>query len=288
MFKKNIILGCITFVILSLFVSVQVFCQESSKGKGKSQLYLVGMGPGDADLISVRGLETIKKADLIVCPSKGLRKKFDTLLKKKEMLEVSHGLWGYYGDHYPELQRGKPEEHKIKQADLSDFINKVRQAVKKGKTIAVLESGDPFIYGPWNWVLEEFKDLNPVAIPGISCFNAANAALQKDVCRGGRDFHAAILTSGYGIRKWGYEKLGMHNATRVIFTMGSELEDLIKKLSINHSPKTPVAIVVHAGYMDKEKIIRGNLGTILEKVGEENLTFEYMVYMGDFLTHRWK
>ena len=223
-----------------------------------------------------------------MCPSIKLREKFASLLKKKEMLEVPHWVWVYYGDDYPDLQSSKPEERKKKQNELNNFINSVRQAVKKGKTIAVLESGDPFIYGPWNWVLEEFKDLSPVAIPGLSCFNAANAALQKEICRDGKDFNSAILTSAYDLKRWGPELLSIQKPTKIIFTMGSEFKDLIKKLSIHYPMKTPVAIVAHAGYVEKERIIKGTLGTILEKVGKEKLSFEYILYVGDFLTHRWK
>ena len=74
----------------------------------------------------------------------------------------------------------------------------------------------------------------------------------------------------------------------VVFTMKSEFEDLIKKLLTNHSPDTPIAIVVHAGYMEKERVVNATLGTIMEKIGGEKLPFEYIIYVGDFLTYQRK
>ena len=50
-----------------------------------------------------------------------------------------------------------------------------------GKTVAIVADGDPTIYSPWGWIPEHFTDLKPNVIPGISSFNAANAALKHGV-----------------------------------------------------------------------------------------------------------
>ncbi|MCD4811381.1 tetrapyrrole methylase, partial [bacterium] len=64
------------------------------------------------------------------------------------------------------------------------IIDRVRQGIKEGKKIAILDHGGPLIYGPWVWVLEEFADLTPTVIPGVSSFNAASAILKKEVTSG--------------------------------------------------------------------------------------------------------
>ena len=70
------------------------------------------------------------------------------------------------------------------------LISGIRSAIAAGKTVAVLGSGDLLIYGgPYRWYLQEFADVNPRVIPGVSCFNAANAALRKDVASG-KETHA--------------------------------------------------------------------------------------------------
>ena len=82
------------------------------------------------------------------------------------------------------------------------------------------------------------------------------------------------------------DKLAVHHSTMALFTMKTEFEEFIRKLSVNYPPETPVAIVKYAGYAGKEAVIRGKLGTILQQIGDERLPFEYMIYVGDFLTYR--
>ena len=84
------------------------------------------------------------------------------------------------------------------------------------------------------------------------------------------------------------ERLAAHQATMVLFTMRAEFEDFIDKLSTHYPPETPVAIVKFAGYREQESVIQGVLGTIVEELGDERLPFEYMIYVGQFLSHRYR
>ena len=79
-----------------------------------------------------------------------------------------------------------------------------------------------------------------------------------------------------------------HHPTMVIFTMGSKFKDIIKRLKEVYPLMTPVAIVVYAGYKEKEKVIRGTLENIEGKIGNEKLPFEHLIYVGDFLAYRRK
>jgi len=74
----------------------------------------------------------------------------------------------------------------------------------------------------------------------------------------------------------------------VLFTMRTEFEEFIDKLSINYPPQTPVAVVKHAGYAEKEEVVQATLETILDRIGDDKLPFEYLIYVGDFLTHRYQ
>jgi len=165
----------------------------------------------------------------------------------------------------------------------------IRQAVKEGKTVSVLDSGDPTIYGPNMWYMEAFEDLKPEIIPGISCFNAANSALKKGVTSG-KKAHSVILTASFGKEEYtgsdSIEKLAENQSTMVFFTMFLNMEEVVKKLRVNYPPETPIAIVLYAGYKEKENVIQGTLDTILEKTKGEKLPHEHLIYVGDFLTKR--
>jgi precorrin-4 methylase len=256
-------------------------------GKPATSLYLVGVGPGDADLATLRAIETIKKADLVFC-SKGVQEKFLEYLRGKEVVDGFWRLFPYYGKSPASLEGEERREAERLDAQRREFIAKVRQAVAKGKTVAILDSGDPLIYGPWEWCLEEFEDLKPVVVPGLSCFNAGNAALKKGVTTSDRTKAVILSSTDWPGKTDTIEKLSVHQSTMVLFTMRAELKDFIAKLSVNYPPQTPVAIVKNAGYADKEEVIRGTLGTILNQVSQDSLPFEYLIYVGDFLKHRYK
>jgi len=287
-------LMCFFMVTLTfLVISLEYGCSARTPIQGKAisiekpEFYLVGMGPGDADLITLRGLKTIEDADLIVC-SKRAQDKFASYLEGKELLDSSsYKLSRYYGKDCREFKGKERKECESFTNKRNTLIGKIRKAIGEGKTVAVLGGGDPFIYGPSVWFLEEFADLNPVAVPGLSSFNAANAALAKSVTSS-KPTKSVILTIGYSPESHKIiEDLAVHKATMVIY-MPKDLKDLMAKLSAHYPPETPIAIVSYAGYKEKERIIKGTLETILDKIGDEKELRLYLVYVGDFLTYRRK
>jgi precorrin-4/cobalt-precorrin-4 C11-methyltransferase len=253
----------------------------------RAKFYLVGVGPGDPDLITLRGVRVIKEADLVFC-SKSLKEKFAPYLEGKE---VVHGYWRlfpYYGRDPSEFEGEERRECEEITRKRNEFIAKVRRAIEQGETVAVLDTGDPLIYGPSEWCLEEFEDLNPVVVPGLSSFNAANAALRRGIATSEHTKSVILTAADWPGKTDTIDKLSVHRSTMVLFTMRAEFKEFIEKLSINYPPQTPVAIVEHAGYVEKEEVIRGTLGTILDQIGDEKLPFEYLIYVGDFLAHRYK
>ena len=145
-------------------------------------------------------------------------------------------------------ERREAEELAVKR---NEFIAKVRDAVGQGKTVAIVDSGDPLIYGPWAWCLEEFEDLRPVVVPGVSCFNAANAALRRGVTNS--DQHQVGHPDR---RRLAGEDRHHRQAVRASLDDGvvhdeDGLRRVHQEASINYPAETPVAIVVQAGYAEK-------------------------------------
>ena len=247
----------------------------------------MGVGPGDPDLITLRAVKVIRQSDVVFC-FKRLGEKFAEYLEGKEVVDDYWLLFPYYGKDPSELQGDQRRQCEEVTRRRNQFIAEVRRAIGQGKTVAVLDSGDPLIYGPWAWCLEEFEDLDPVVVPGVSCFNAANAALRRSITSSEETKSVILTAADWPGKTDTIDKLAVHQSTMALFTMKTEFEEFIRKLSVNYPPETPVAIVKYAGYAGKEAVIRGTLGTILEQVGAERLPFEYMIYIGDFLTHREK
>ncbi|MBT8340714.1 MAG: tetrapyrrole methylase [Desulfatitalea sp.] len=247
---------------------------------GLGKFYLVGVGPGDPDLITLRGLKVIESADLIFAHRR-LEDKFRRYLAGKEVITGYHRLFPFYGKSCADVspadrarERMSCEEYHQKQAE---FAALVRNAVAGGKTVAMLDSGDPLVFGPCSWSLTELRDLRTEVVPGLSCFNAANAALKAGVTEG-KTSHSVILASG-----WSVDEMAPHQSTMVLFTMRTEFQKFIDALSKHYSTDTPVAIVLSAGYADREQVMHATLETVLDRVGKDRLPFEYLLYVGDFL-----
>ena len=250
---------------------------------GQGKYWLVGVGPGDADLATVRALDVIKKADLIFAHER-ISDKFGKYLAGKTVVNGYHRLFPYYGkkceDAATDEKPGRGMDCETYHQKQAEFSAMVRKAVAQGKTVAMLDSGDPLVYGPCSWSLTELRDFPTEVVPGVSCFNAANAALGVGVTEGTTS-HSVILASG-----WTVEKMAAHQATMVLFTMRTDFQKFIDSLSMHYSADTPVAIVQSAGYVEKEKVIQGKLGTIMDQTGKKKLPFEYLLYVGDFLGKR--
>jgi precorrin-4/cobalt-precorrin-4 C11-methyltransferase len=280
----------ISVLIVLLSISLDGVIQNAgAKRPFKTQLYLVSVGNGDPDNITLRAINTIKDSDIIFC-GKRLRDKFPVLLQGKEIHNPGFGLWAIYGKKPEQAKKNKRFKYEEKIKQLNEITRIIRNGVKQGKVISVLDSGDPTIYGPNDWYLEAFEDLNPEVIPGVSCFNAANAALRKGVTSGVKA-RSVILTASFERDEYtgpdSIENLARNQATMVFFTMFLDLNKVITKLKTCYAPDTPVAIVMFAGYKERQRIIHATLDTILEKTKGEKLPFEHLIYVGDFLTNRY-
>ena len=253
--------------------------------------YLVSVGCGDPDNITLKAMRTIVSADIIYC-SKNTQAAYADLMKNKTVyprpsIRIHKYLQSLKGNFGHDKNVDKTPATKTK-LEMDTFVATVTQAVKAGKTVALLDGGDPCIFGPFIWTMEALQDLDPVIIPGVSCLNAANAALQKGLTFGVAA-HSAILTNaadtkpGYG----GTDTIARMAATQasiVVFTMFSDMEKLVAQLSQYYPPDTPVAIVAKAGFSKDERVIRGTLTTIMQTLKKEKeVPFEHLVYVGDFL-----
>lgn len=281
--------NCRLFLTVALLTLVASHVPLAAIGaeEASTQVYLVGVGPGDPDLATLRALEAMKEADLVFC-SNGIREKFADYLAGKEVVGGFWRLFPYYGQDPASLEGDERREAEQLDVKRKEFIARVRKAVAEKKTVAILDNGDPLIYGPWAWCLEEFEDLGPVVVPGVSSFNAGNAALRRCVTTAERTKAVILSSTDWPGKTDTIDKLSVHQSTMVLFTMRAEFEDFIAKLSVNYPPETPVAVVKQAGYVDKEEVIEGTLGTILNKVRQDALSFEYLIYVGEFLHHRYK
>lgn len=243
----------------------------SSSLFANGQLSIVSAGVGDLDNMTIKAHNTIKEADIFFTMD-GKAGEYSSLIGDKPVYKAGHGIFANRDNtkmKKEELEQLKAEAKKV-----------VLDGYKANKKIVLIENGDPTIYGPQISFLKEFKELNPKIIPGMSSFNAANAALQTAVVGGEKNASGVTLTIGNDKNKL-ISALADSKSTLVFF-MDREFDKFIDHLSTLYPKDIGIAIVINAGYEDKEKVIVATLGTIKEKVNEK-LPFNHLVYVGNFL-----
>lgn len=249
------------------------------------QLSLVSSGTGDLDNMTLKAHKTIQEADIIFTMS-GKAGKFAELIKGKPLYPAGHALfsnktkskWMKSKDASGEVIKKSLKEIEALEVKYEALI---RKSIKDGKNVAIIDNGDPTIFGPHIYFIKEFQDLKPKIIPGLSSFNAANAALQTSVIAGDKNARGLTLTIGNTQNEL-IKSLAPSKSTMVFF-MDKKFDKFIAHLLTLYPKQTPIAIVINAGESKKERVIKATLETIEAKVGGEKIPFNHLVYVGNFL-----
>ena len=241
----------------------------------QGRVFLVGTGPGDPALISVKAAQLLRQADVVFCYSWMKDELADFV--RPGVVEVASPLLrgGQYCGAKPADFEGELREQVIQtNAELAKLKQRVQEMVVAGKTVVFADNGDPLLFSPWGWVPQQFAECRVTVVPGISSFNAGNAALQQPVVGLG----SLLISSG--------TELGTADANRrlqstlVLFTHRTKFQELLPKLQERYAADTPIAIVCDVSY-PAERVVRGTLGTIEDMLGSEKLPQLYLVYVGD-------
>jgi precorrin-4 methylase len=241
------------------------------------KLYLVGMGPGDAELVTFKAAKLLKDADCVFCFCY-LKDEVARYAPPAKIKVASPLLMGRVcGRNLAELPPERRKELEQSKEELSQFVEKVRNLVAAGKTVVIADAGDPAVYCPWSWITDEFADLQPIVVPGLSSFSAANAALGQSITQ----YNGSVLISG-GEDLGASDKSGRLKLTLVLFTYHAKLNELVPRLRAHYPADTPMAVVCEASY-PTQRVVWGTLATILERTANEHLPHLYLIYAGDGL-----
>lgn len=226
-------------------------------------VYFIGAGPGDPELITLKGKKLLEAADVII---------YAGSLVNKELLAYAKAGCKVYNSA---------------EMTLEDVIGVMKDGKEQNETVVRLHTGDPSIYGAIREQMDQLDRLEMAyeVVPGVSSFFAAAAALKKEYTLPGVT-QTVILTRMEG--RTGVpgdetiESLAAHKATMVIFLSVHMIEELVEKLKAGYTESTPAAVVCKASWRD-QKIVRGTLGTIASLVRSEGIKKTALVVVGDFL-----
>jgi precorrin-2 methylase len=242
------------------------------------RLYVIGVGCADTSLVTLEAISYMGKADVFVCPE-DIQKRFAKYMGNKPILfDPLRNTEYMFKKEHPNLP---PEEmaRSLKSQRAAD-IQRIKDAITAGKNVALLEYGDPTVYGGWMFWLDEFKDKTQV-IPGISAFNAANAMLGRHLgCKG-----SIVITVPQGLQanEAMLKAVADNGDTLVIFIGMRELKTLRPLLQKYYANKTPVHLVYRAGYSDSEYILKTSLKEVVEVAEKEKEQHLVLIYIGPCL-----
>jgi precorrin-4/cobalt-precorrin-4 C11-methyltransferase len=227
----------------------------------KGKVYFVGGGPGDPELLTLKAKRIIESADVVIYA--------DSLVPPSVV----------------EFASPQAEVHGSKTLTLPEIMTLTLQAVRQGKTVARIQSGDPAIYGA---ILEQMRVLEKEGvdyeiIPGVSSAFAAAAVLKAELTVPDVS-QTVIMTRAEGrIAMPPGEQLrdlAAHGCSLVIFLSITRMPRIVRELRAAGYPKdTPVAVVYRVGWPE-EKVIRGTLTDIAAKVREAKINLQALILVG--------
>lgn len=226
-------------------------------------VYFIGAGPGNVDLITIKGRDTLQKADVVI---------YAGSLVSKEHLDFC---------------KAGCEIHNSASMSLEDVLEVMDKAEKAGKMVVRLHTGDPAIYGAIKEQMDELDKMNISyeVIPGVSSFSAAAAAIKKEFTLPSVT-QTVILTRVEGRtpvpETEDLERLASIGASMAIFLSISMIDKVVDKLRRGYGRNVNIAVIERATWED-ERVIIGTLDDIAEKVKEANIVKCAQILVGDFI-----
>lgn len=227
---------------------------------------IVGAGPGDPDLVSVRGRKMLERADLILYAGSLVPRELTLCAKAGAVVRSSAGM------------------------NLEEQCALMKEFYDQGKFIVRLHTGDPCIFGAIQEQMAFFDQHNMHyhITPGISSFLAAAAELRSQFTIPERT-QTIILTRGEG-RTPMPEKEQLHllarsQSTMCIFLSAAIVDDVQRELLQEYPEDTPVAACYHLTWPD-QRIYRGVLKDLAKIVHDNHLTLTTMLVVGEAIDNR--
>lgn len=227
------------------------------------KVYFIGAGPGDPELITVKGLRILKDADIIIYTGS----------------LVSPDLLGEC--------RKDAVIHDSATMNLEEVSTIYFEMKEKEGIILRLHTGDPSVYGAIQEQMDLLRkwDIPFEVVPGVSSFQAASAALQQQLTLPGVS-QTVILSRISGRTKTPESEelslLARSKSTMVLFLSVDQAEKVQEKLLPEYGVDTPVAVVYRASWPD-EKIFRGTLGNLTSMVSGSGITRQALIFIGNVL-----
>ncbi|AKG92369.1 uroporphyrin-III C-methyltransferase [Geoglobus ahangari] len=228
-------------------------------------VYIVGAGPGEVELLTLKALRLIREADVILYDEL-IGEEIKELIRKESKAEL--------------IDVGKRAgRHKKRQEEINSLLVEYG---KTGKKVVRLKGGDPFVFGRGGEEIEALAEhgIDFEVVPGISSAIAGPAYAGIPVTHRRYDPALVLITGKQERERLNWNALAKLNATIVILMGVSTLRENVERL-LRHgkSPETPVAIIERAT-TPEQRVVRGRLGDIAEIAEKEGVKAPAVIVIG--------
>jgi precorrin-4/cobalt-precorrin-4 C11-methyltransferase len=224
-------------------------------GNDGNIVWFVGAGPGDPELITVKGRALLDRADVLLFAGSLVN---------------------------PALVASSPAPEKVDSwgLHLEDMVSLMADRVKQGKTVVRLHSGDPALFGSIVEQVAELKKhgIDICIVPGVSSVFAAAAALGTEFTpRGVSETLIITRPAGKTLEKDYIAELSEYPATMAFFLGSEHFADITQKLACPDD--TPAAVIFHASWPDQQ-VITGTVADIAKKAKNAGITRSALLIVG--------
>ena len=227
------------------------------------KVYIVGAGPGDPELLTLKALRVIEKADVIL---------YDRLVGD-EILEMLKGM----GKELIYVGKNSGERGYDRQMEINELM--VRLA-KEGKVVVRLKGGDPFVFGRGG-IEAEFLAKHGVpfeVIPGVSSINSVPAYAGIPLTHPGLSSSILVVTGKDCVEKW---QETITKGTLVILMGRNNIKEICDNLIKAGRPEnTPIAVIEN-GTLKNQRVFFGTLKNISDIVEEKDIKGPTLIVIGD-------
>lgn len=237
--------------------------------EGAGRLTVVGAGPGDVELITLKGVKALQSADVVL---------YDALVDNR-LLE--------YAPQAEHIFVGKRKGcYRYQQEQINELIV---QRASQGLRVVRLKGGDPFVFGRGAEEMEYAAQhgLEVAVVPGISSATAVPALQNIPVTKRGASESFWVITGTTKEHKLSSDvALAAQSSATVVILMGmSKLSEIMALFKKQGKSETPVAII-QEGSTENEKIGVGTVASIEKAVEEQGLTNPAIIVIGEVVRHR--
>ena len=283
--KINLLIFLVAIAVVAgtMWWPAQVFAY------GRGHFYVIGTGPAGPRTATLQALDTIKKMDLIVASDQHVKLFAKYVGNKPVLFDPWTDIWDYKGKPQQNLNNAELAQFKVERFQIQHKrVKQFKHLLAEGKNIGLLDSGNPCLYGPSHWYVEQMDQNDVVIIPGMGCDSAAMAALGKSAIPA-HNARFVLQTAPFSLMGWGLKDnqvlkdLAKYPSTMVFYMALWKSEKLFVELNKVFPPDMPCAVVFWAGYPDRERVLRGTVGNMGEKLSKDKEKFMGLLFIGRFM-----